>query len=508
MKTKNSYRFFSMFLVIALVFVFWPLQSQACFSLAAGKNATVNGAVLFGHNEDDGGNLVTRLHLVPRVHHESGEVIEMWDTGTIMPQIEGETWAFIWSEMPNFSFSDSYLNEWGVSIASDASGSKETSPYDVTEGGIKYWLRRLVAERAKTAREGVLIIGEAVETYGYNSSGRTYTVADPKETWLVSIVAGRHWVAQRVPDKEVAVLSNRYSIRGLNLKDRKNFLACPDLIEYAIAKGWYEPTSGEPFDFGKAYGSPSSQTGEYNTLRQWMGLLLLTGKSYPLDDLPFSVRSNRRLAVEDIIAILRSHYEDTEYDQTTNEVLGEYGDPHHTPVRVPCTRSTQESFVMQLRHNIPAIIGNIYWRTQGRPCQGVYVPWYSGILEIPKPYAIGETARYDSLPLEDRYYDPNSAFWVFNRMNTLLDMDYLARVEEVRDFWDDFENREFLLQEEIEQTALKIYHGKNYNKHGKNYRGVGGENEYLARWFLTMYTESVALNAYYKALEFIEQFED
>ena len=232
-----------------------------------------------------------------------------------------------------------------------------------------------------------------------------------------------------------------------------------------------------------------------------MGILLLTGKSYPLDDLPFSVKPNHKLAVEDIISILRSHYEGTEYDQTTDEVLEEYGDPHHTPVRVPCTRSTQESFVMQLRNNMPAVIGNIYWRTQGRPCQGVYVPWYSGILEIPKPYAIGEPEDYDLLPLEDRYYDPNSAYWVFNRMNTLVDMDYLARVEEVRDFWDDFENREFLLQKEIEKTALKIYHGKNYH-------GAGGGNEYLASWFLTRYTESMALNAYYKALDFIEQFED
>jgi len=166
MKNKKIAIFVSLCAAIALIPFLWTLDADACFfSLAAGKKTTVDGAVLFGHNEDDGGTLVTRLHLIPRQHHEPGEVIEMWDTGTIIPQVE-VTYAFIWSEMPDFSFSDSYLNEWGVAIASDASGSKERSPHDLTQGGIKYWLRRLVAERARTAREGVLIMGEAIETYG------------------------------------------------------------------------------------------------------------------------------------------------------------------------------------------------------------------------------------------------------------------------------------------------------------------------------------------------------
>lgn len=502
MKRRKIFnRFLGLFLALALGIVFLPLQTEACFSIAAGKNATTDKSVLFGHNEDDGGNIVTRLHRIPRIYHEPGETIVMWDTGTVIPQVEGETWAYIWSEMPNFSFSDSYLNEWGVAIASDACGSKESPPYDVTQGGIKYWLRRLVAERAKTAREGVSIIGDAVETYGYDSSGRSYTVSDPNETWLVSVVAGRHWVAQRVPGNEVSVISNRYNIRQVDLNDTKNYLACPDLIEYAIAKGWFDPTSGEPFDFGEAYGRPSSQAGDYNTLRQWMGLLLLTGINFPLDDLPFSCKPDGKMNVKKIIHALRSHYEGTEYDQTTDEVLDIYGDPHHTPVRVPCTRSTQESFVMQLRRNMPAFVGNIYWRTQGRPCQGVYVPWYYGVLELPKPYTVGEPEDYDYLPLEDRYYDPDSAYWVFNKMNTLVDMDYIARLMIVRDFWDEMEDREFLLQDEVEKTALKIYHGKNYH-------GEGGGNELLSKWFLTRYTESLSLNAFYKALEFIEQFED
>jgi dipeptidase len=524
MKKKILYSGLSFIVAFALAFFALPVQNSysdetelACSSLAAGRLATKDRSVLYGHNEDDGGNIVTRLHLVPRIKHEPGEVIEMWDIklpdGTLatIPQVVGETWAYIWSEMPGFSFSDSYLNEWGVAIASDNCGpSRETNPERTP--GIGYWLRRLVPERAKTAREGVQIMGAAVEEYGYNAPGRTYIVADPKEAWLFSAVYGKHWCAQRVPDRHVAFIPNYYTIREVKF-GHPDFMYCKDLKSYAANQGWY---TGGPFDFAKVYGG-TAQGSFGNKIRHWGALRLLTGIEYPnMDDLPFSVEPNRKLTVKDIADVLRFHYEGTDYDQTK---VGENGDPHHTSTRVICTASTQESFVMQLRKYLPSFVGNVYWRTQGRPCESVFVPIYLGILEIPTHYAVGERASYSKLPLEDRYYDPNSAYWVFNRMETLVDFDYLVKKPTVRSFWDDIEATEFELQDEIEMTALKIYLGLDFSRWGKGIcdrekdfywifpRHRHEHNEYLARWFLTRYTESLALNAYYTALGFIEEFE-
>jgi dipeptidase len=399
-KKKIIYSCLIVLSIFLLTFFAAPVQTSFsqdmednCTSLAAGKRATADGSVLFGHNEDDGGSIVQRLHLVPRKNHGPGEKISMWDIklsdGTLatIDQIVGETWAYIWSEMPGQQFADSYLNEWGVAIASDACGSRESRPYNLTNGGIAYWLRRLVAERAKTAREGVQIIGKAVEEYGYASSGRTYIIADPNEAWLCQVVAGRHWVAQRVPDDEVAFIPNRYTIHDVNLADTKNFLGSSDLISYAISKNWYNPAIDGPFDFAKAYGN---YTG--TDIRQWGGLRLLTGIEYSSNDTaPFSVKPKKRLTVKDVTDVLRTHYEGTPNDQTQYPINPNpnypVGDPHHTGLRVICTGSTQESFVMQLRRNMPRHIGNVYWRAQGRPCEGVYVPIYLGILEIPTPNA-------------------------------------------------------------------------------------------------------------------------
>jgi dipeptidase len=523
MKRKIWYGWLAAVLTIVLALFLAPIQvNAACSSLAAGTSATQDDSVLFGHNEDDS-KCPTLMRVVPRIHHEPGEApIVSWDTGSTIPQVVGYTWAYIWSYMPGFSYSDSYLNEWGVSIASNScSSSRETQPYDLTDGGIGYWLRRLVAERAKTAREGVKIMGEAVEYYGYAASGRTYTVADPKEAWLFAAVAGKRWVAQRVPDHHVAFIPNYYTIRQVNLKDKRNFLACPDLISYAITKGWYDPATG-PFDFAKVYNTPGTQASLGNKLRHWGALRLLTGIEYPnMDDLPFSVKPNRKLTVQDIIQVLRCHYEDTEWAW---DPAGVYTHPHSyridgTSIRTICTSSTQESFVMQLRSYMPSFVGNVYWRAQCRPCESVFVPWYSGILEVPKPYDVGKSTRSSAPP---EYYDPNadddmsSAYWAFDKMTDLVNVDYAGRIGVVRDLWDEYEAAAFDLQDEVEKAALDIYYGKKRSKwHSwhmwcnrvKDHHEGWDENEYLARWFLTRYTESGALNAYFKTLDFIKQFE-
>ena len=173
---------------------------------------------------------IVNHHKVPRRSYPAGATVMLRNGGSL-EQVK-ETWAYIWSEMPGMSFSDSYVNEWGVTVASDNCPSREDKP-ELTDGGIGYMLRRLVAERAKTAREGVLLAGELVERFGYVDSGRTYIIADPKEGWLLCVVNGKHWLARRVPDDEVAMVANTYTIHEVILSNKANFLASADIVDYA-----------------------------------------------------------------------------------------------------------------------------------------------------------------------------------------------------------------------------------------------------------------------------------
>jgi hypothetical protein len=70
------------------------------------------------------------------VTHHKRENISLINGGQI-PQVD-ETYSFLWLEMPGQTFSDSYMNEWGVTIASDACQSKEDSA-ELVNGGIGYY---------------------------------------------------------------------------------------------------------------------------------------------------------------------------------------------------------------------------------------------------------------------------------------------------------------------------------------------------------------------------------
>ncbi len=145
-------------------------------------------------------------------------------------ETDGRTSEFLWFEAASQEFADSFINQYGVLITSDSCPSRETKE-DVTDGGIGYMLRRIVAEKAKTARDAVRIAGGLVEKYGYRAAGRTYMLLDKNEAWMMAVIRGRHWFAERVPDDEVAVIPNYYTIRQIRINDPDHFMGSPDIVE-------------------------------------------------------------------------------------------------------------------------------------------------------------------------------------------------------------------------------------------------------------------------------------
>ncbi len=375
-------RILSITLVIFIHLTYAQSNEYNCFSILVGKNATEDGSVLFAHNEDDGGINLVNWYKVPRLTHQKGENISLIN-GREIPQVN-ETYSFLWLEMPGQTFSDSYMNEWGVTISSDACRSKEDSP-DLIDGGIGYFLRRIMAERAKSAKEAVKIAGSIVDSIGYASSGRTYCIADPNEAWMMSVVKGKHWVAQKVPDDHVAIIPNYYTIQDVDLTDTLNFLGSQDIINYAINRSWYDPESGKEFNFRLAYGKPSSVNSIRNMAREWSALNILSPIQYEIsDEFPFSFKPKDKVTIQDLISVLQNHYEDTELDDTT------LTHPHKHDIMRICSETNQYGFVAQLRNWLSPEIGSVLWLAPRRPCTQVFVPWYSGIIKIPDNYSIGD----------------------------------------------------------------------------------------------------------------------
>jgi dipeptidase len=414
--TSIVFRGTILFLLLGSVSSAW-----ACYAVVAGRGATTDGSVLVGHNEENGGRRVLLFHKIPRQKHAPGEQVVL-DGGGRLEQA-AETWAMLWSENPGLAYSDGYLNEWGVAVVSDGCPSREDSVTaliqrgEIRQGGIGYMLRRLVAQRAKTAREGVLLMGRLVEQFGYLDSGRTYVIADPREAWLVAVVRGRRWVAQRVPDDRVAVLPNVYVIGEVDLSDTNSFLAGPDLVSYAVSRGWFDPAGGAKFNFRLVYGRPDRLGPDQ---RQFRGQELASGRAMtfpPAEPLPFAVAGQKKLAVADMVAILRD-------------------DRGIVPL---FQAATQESAVFQLRQAVPAEIGCVYWRTTGRPDVSPLTPWYPAMTAVP-PCSAPPTDANLLLTLEHHFQppagtfdpDPRLAWWKAKAVEKFVDADYAQRLPAIQ----------------------------------------------------------------------------
>ena len=322
---------------------FVAAQDYNCFSVIAGRQATVDGSVLMAHNEDDGGEQMLNIYVAPATD---------------------KSLRYIWCEFPGMEVSDVFMNQFGVSVASNGCPSREDKG-EILGEGVLYEIRVSVAKYARTAREAVAIIGSMVETFGYRGSGRSYIVADPTEGWVISVVKGRHWVAQRVPDDKVMTIPNYYVIGAVDLDDENNFAGSDDLVEYAISRGWYDPAKDGEFSFAEAYSSRESLASANNRSRHREAWTYFFGAERPGE---FASVPRKKVSLRDMMNVLSLH---------------ETVDAEGHLVNSICNDRTVLSSIFQLRPWIEFDTGCVMWNAMGHPCCQTFVPWYAGITEAP-----------------------------------------------------------------------------------------------------------------------------
>ncbi|MBQ6532983.1 MAG: C69 family dipeptidase [Solobacterium sp.] len=462
------------------------LLRSSCSTLIAGKNASFNGHVLLGHGEDTSG-VRTQSHLVPRKTHAAGETVTFADGTAVIPQVP-VTYAYLWNEIRvpgGECFADTFLNENGVAVVSNNGlGSKKAETG--SDGAIGYGMRKLIAERAKSARHGVEVAAELMKDFGYYSS-RIYHIADKDEAWSVQLTTGHQFAARRVGDDEIYYLPNWYTIHEIDFSDteHKNFYWSDDLVGFAMRNGWYTPAvEGDysDFDFAKAYqGGPAWYT-PINRDRHVLGWVKTIGREVP--EFTFAVKAEKKYTVQDFKDILRvrwldDHPEDA--DQTYEPVNGVNLEMH----RGINWHGSIEGSVFEFSDD-PML--NCMWRTIDRQRHSIFMPWYFGMKEIPSGFEyLGEVASTASHFFVDEAeisrFDRNYAFWSFHVLRDLMDFEF---------------------EEEKLLTAvrkLENYFAASKAQTDRAYQAMKAEDEDQARELLTDYTAAMAL----KTVRFIEQ---
>lgn len=346
-------------------------NASACTTIIVGKDVSKTGNIIVGHNEDNGGRILTAQYWVPAATHKKGEMIKFEEAAAEIPQVE-KTFGFYWSQTYNpkgASFSDGFVNENGVVIVSNnCSGIYDDDRMPLKDGGIGYGIRRLMAERATSARHAVDIAIDLLGEYGYFADGRTYTIADAKEAWQIAIHQGNTWVARRVKDNEVVFIPNNFMMDKVDATDKENVLVAPGMIERAIKNGRYKPAKEgvyNDFNYRVAVAPAARRAADFNYMRNHIGWKYIADLDITdPEKFPYSITPNKKFGVEEVKEVLRLH------EEGMNEQDPNWS--HSTSLGI-CRATTHESAVYELNDNPLLIAG---YRALSRPCETPFIPFF------------------------------------------------------------------------------------------------------------------------------------
>ena len=440
-------------------------SAAACTNFIASPGATADGSAIITYTCD--GEFHPILRRIPAADHEPGamQTITHWN-GEVLGEVAypAHTYAVV-----------NLMNEHQVAIGETTTGGREELIN--RDGVLHYWhLMRLTLQRSATAREAVETMGQLVKEYGYRSSGESYAISDPDETWIMEMVGpgpnpapdgpGAYWVALRVPDGYVSAFANMGRIGEFPTDDDDECLYSPGMAEFAASQGWYDPDGGAPFNWRKAFHPATPQGLRYTATRVWSLLRRCApSQTFPTDyhrgdidadPYPLWIKPDKKLSVADVFALMRDHYEGTDYDMTQGVDAGPYGNPYrwrpmgfeidgrqYTWERPISTQQTGFSMVCQSREWLPDPVGGVSWYGVDDTWFTCYVPLYCGITDVPEAYATGSLSQFSW----------DSAWWVFNFVSNYAGLKYSYMIEDIQAVQSELEGKALALQPAIDAAA-------------------------------------------------------
>ena len=239
--------------------------ASACTNFIVARGASADGSVICTYNADDYGMFMGLAHY-PAGTHARGEMRKIYDWDT--NEYHGEI-----PEAPVTYNVIGNINEYQVTIGETTYGGREEmiDPQGIMDYGSLIYV---ALQRSRTAREAIKVMTSLAETYGYNSSGETFTICDANEAWIMEMMGkgpgskGVVWVALRIPDNAICAHANQSRIGRFDMKDRKNVLYSKDVIRFARSKGWYTGRDAD-FSWKAVYAAPDFGGRRFCDARVW-----------------------------------------------------------------------------------------------------------------------------------------------------------------------------------------------------------------------------------------------
>lgn len=455
------------FILSALVLA--ASYASACTNFIVGKDASVDGSVICTYTADDYGMFIGLQHF-PAGTHKKGEMRDVvdWDTHVYHGQIP---------EAPVTYTVNGNINEYQVTIGETTCGGREEmiDPQGIIDYGS---LIHIALQRSKTAREAIKVMTTLAQTYGYCSSGESFTICDPNEAWIMEMLGkgpgskGVVWVAQRIPDNAISGHANQSRIGKFNMKDKKNVMYSKDVIKFARDKGWFTGKDAD-FSWKMVYSAPDFAGRRICDARVWAFfnrfvkgmdryLPWALGKDKNAEDMPLWVIPDKKLSVQDLEAAMRDHFEGTPMALDSTDIGGGVWQMPYRPTplyyevngkkyfneRPTSTQQTGFSYVSQMRSWLPRQIGGVLWFGNDDGNMVAYTPIYCGNTVPPECY---DTPGADAVT-----FSMKNAYWVCNWVSNMVYPRYSLMFPSLKAVRDSLDQSYFAQQAEVEARAVEL----------------------------------------------------
>lgn len=466
------------FAVVLLSVLAWSTPfSYGCTNFLITKGATTDGSTMITYAADSH-TLYGELYYQPAQDYPEGALRDIyeWDTGKFMGRIPQVSHTY--SVIGN-------INEYQVAIGETTYGGRpelgKQSGAIMDYGSLIY----VALQRAKTAREAIEVIADLMDKYGYASSGESFSISDPNEVWIMEMIGkgegekGAVWVAQRVPDGYISGHANQARITTFTMDDEANCMFAKDIISFAREKGWFDGKNKDfsfsdvyaPVDFGGARFCDARVYAGFNKvysgMKQYEDYVLGNVKhdgenNFPSNRMPLWIKPDRKLNVQDVIGLMRDHFEGTALDMTKDAGAGPFKLPYrwrpltfkvdsvdYCNERAVSTQQTGFSFVTQSRSWLPNPIGGILWFGVDDTYSTCYVPMYCGITAIPECFKVGNG---DMLTFSE-----TSAFWTFNVVSNFAYLFYNVMIPDIQKIQKNLEDKFVAYTPSVDLAAQNLW---------------------------------------------------
>ena len=431
----------------------------ACTNFIITRGASTDGSVMVTYAADSHALYGALYKHNPAAKYNPMLAVYEWDSGKYLGDIPEaqKTYATVGN-----------MNEHSVIITETTFGgrSEMRNPSGLIDYGSLIYI---TLQRATTAREAIDIIVELANTYGYYSSGESFSIADENEAWIMELIGkgkdkkGIVWVARRIPDGYISAHANQARITTFPLNDKENCLYAEDVISLAREKGYFSGKDEEfsfagayaPLDFSALRGCEARVWSFFRMFAEGMDKYEDYAMGYnPHNPMPLWVKPTNKISPKQVFDAMRDHYEGTKMDMTTDIGAGGHGLPYrwrpmnfevdgktYVNERAIATQQTAFWLCGQARKDKVGIL----WFGMDDAATSCLTPIYCNTTEVPATMAEGNGSMLD--------HSDTSAFWIFNRVTNFAYLRYDLMSKDIRKVVDHWENT---MLKEVETIDAKL----------------------------------------------------